>query len=135
MEVNSLPSAAQYLDTFDLSDDLNNYTYGHIFRIYIAENRKVMATLKAFTNRFVDIDSKAAYSMVTLCKGKFTKAVRRIHQKSGGDNYKLLCSTKINLKYTLTPSTSSNATASSTSAACSTPVSMIGITSSIAKYS
>ena len=120
MEVNSIPSAAQYLDTFDLSDDLSNYTYGHILRIYIAENRKVMATLKAFTNRFIDIDSKAAYSLVTICKAKYTKAVSRIHQKYGGENYKLLCATKINLKYTLTPSTSSNATASSTSAACST---------------
>ena len=33
MEVNCRPSAVQYLDTFDLSDDLSNYTYGHIFKI------------------------------------------------------------------------------------------------------
>ena len=87
---------------------------------YIAEKRKVMATLKAFTNRFIDVDSKAAYSLVTVCKAKFSKAVTHLQRKNNGDSYKLLCATKINLKCTLNPSTSSNATVSLTSAACST---------------
>ena len=73
--VNDKTSVALYLDTFNLSDDFNSYTCGHVLKTYEASNKKIEQTVMAIQSRFVYINYNETHNWVDGIIRKYTTVI------------------------------------------------------------
>ena len=96
MEVNSFPSAAKYIDdTFIYPKDISGCTYGHVLKIYLAENKKASATAKTLHTICADLKYGIVYSGVQKIQRGYNKILSKIHNPNAGKTLATFCETRI----------------------------------------